>query len=181
MFSLSSDDPRVVPATRRKMMRSIPRKALTSVVAALTVLGAVLVTAIPASGSDWGGYANPANCGSNFLVRESPVYAVGSSTWYKVGTLQIKYSNGCPGNYARYVADSSYMPRSVALSIQAQVSPYNNAGANEEYATVVYTRVIKLARSSDRVCAYLDVRVARPTWMSQYEPVTLTGSAVLCA
>lgn len=152
-------------------------------VAAVAIVVSALVSGAPASASDWGGYANPAAgaCGSNYVVKSVPVSYMGTTRGYTVGTLEIKWSNGCPGNYARFTASSGYMPRAIAMSIHAQASPFNQAGTNEEYVTVAYTRVIKLARSTDRVCAYLDVFTARPTWAPQSEPTTWKSSVTLCA
>ncbi|PPF32640.1 hypothetical protein [Pseudoclavibacter sp. AY1H1] len=152
----------------------------------LTMAAAVALTfsmATPASASDWGGYANPASgsCATNFLVKQTDVGTWAGNSWQKLGTLQIKWSNGCPGNYARFQAAGSLMPRYIGISIHGQAAPYNKAGANEEYTTVAYTKVIKLNQSSDRVCAYLDVGVARPNSLPQSVPTTLVASQVLCA
>lgn len=157
------------------------RRGVMAVVAAAAIVVSALVSGAPASASDWGGYADPAACGSNFVVKSVPVSYMGTTRGYTVGTLEIKWSNGCPGNYARYVAASGYMPRAIAMSIHAQASPFNKAGTNEEFKTVAYTKVIKLARSSDRVCTYLDVFTARPTWAPQSEPTTWKSSVVVCA
>ncbi|WP_243076685.1 hypothetical protein [Microbacterium sp. SS28] len=165
----------------KKTTRS--RRGVATIAAAVAIVLGVLASAAPASASDWGGYANPAagGCGSNYVVKSVPVSYMGATRGYTVGTLQIKWSNGCPGNYARYEAASGYMPRAIAMSIQAQASPFNKSGTNEEYVTVAFTRVIALAKSSDRVCAYLDVYTARPTWAPQSEPTTWKSSVVLCA
>lgn len=45
------------------------------------------------------------------------------------------------------------------ISIHAQASPYNQAGADENNTQVAYTRVISLVSSSDTVCAYMDLYV----------------------
>ncbi|MCJ1708864.1 hypothetical protein [Microbacterium sp. VKM Ac-2923] len=86
------------------------------------------------------------------LVKEAPVYS-NSGTY--VGLLQIKWSSGCPGNYARFQS-SAGAAQTVALSIQSQVGWKNKAGADEANASTVWTRIIQLNNSSDTVCAYLD-------------------------
>ena len=85
-------------------------------------------------------------------MTEQSVYT-GSGTY--VGLLQIKYSNGCPGNYARF--QSAVGPaQTVALSIHSQVGWKNQAGADETNAATVFTRIIQLNNPSDTVCVYLD-------------------------
>jgi hypothetical protein len=159
------------------------RRGITAILAALALVAGGALTAAPASASDWGGYANPAaaGCGSNYVVKSIPVTYWGTGRSYTLGTLQIKWSNGCPGNYARFEAASGFMPRGIALSIHGQSAPFNKAGTDEKNVPVAFTHVIKLARSSDRVCAYLDVTTARPSWVPQSEPVTLSASATVCA
>ena len=146
------------------------------IMAALTVIGLV-APAGPAAASDWGGYANPASaqCGSNYVVTSAPVYAtVANGYGLYVGDLQLKWSNGCPGNYARFAAAGGIYPSWIGISVQAQVSPYNKAGADEDNVRVAWTRVIALARSSDRVCAYLDVNLSAQGQL-------VHGSRVICA
>lgn len=134
------------------------RRAFTTALAAAAVVAGVLVSAGPASASDWGGYADPGSsqCGSNYVVKRTPIPGRAGL----VGAyLEIKWSNGCPGNYARVVMANGHTAPNVSLSIHAQASPYNKAGADETNVTgPVWTRVIALNSSSDRVCAYADVR-----------------------
>jgi hypothetical protein len=150
----------------------------------LVRVGAALVLAVAgvvasagnAVASDWGGYADPsaAACGSNYVVSSTDVYAsLMNGTWLYVGKLQVKWSYGCPGNYARFAAAGGIYPTAIGISIQAQASPYNKAGA-DEVNTVAWTRVIALAHSSDQVCAYVDVNL-----YAQGDLVH--GSNVLCA
>ena len=119
----------------------------------LLAIPATLGPAAAASASDWGGYADPASCSGNDLVKEVNVY---SNSGVYVGLLQIKYSNGCPGNYARFQSAVG-SAQTVALSIHSQVGWQNSAGADETNASVVWTRVIQLNDPSDTVCAYLDL------------------------
>lgn len=159
-----------INGTRKTMGRRAGR--LFSVVVATILLG--FATPQLASAADWGGYANPAwsRCGSNSTVASTAIPGRAGLTG---GYLQIKWSNGCPGNYARFVAASGHPAAKVALSIHAQVSPYNKAGTDEGRVDgAAWTYVIKLNKSSDRVCAYVDV-----TWFYQlpWEKV----SKVLCA
>lgn len=126
------------------------RRAIASLAGLLLAGLVTLGAAGPASASDWGGYADPANCTGNNLVRETSVY---SSAGVYVGLLQIKYSNGCPGNYARF--QSAVGPaQKIGLSIQSTVGWQNKAGADEVNVSTVWTRVIQLNSSGDRVCAY---------------------------
>jgi len=118
---------------------------------ALTTL-AVLAPTTAASASDWGGYADPTSCSGLSLVKEEAVYT-GSGTY--VGLLQIKWSSGCPGNYARFQSAAG-AAQTVALSIQSQVGWKNKAGADEVNVSTVWTKIIQLNSSSDTVCAYLD-------------------------
>lgn len=151
------------------------RRVVGAACATALALAATLLPTGAASASDWGGYANPASgCGSNYVVKQQDVYANPgyNGTRRYLGKLQIKWSNGCPGNYARFEA-SGTTPTYIGISIHAQASPYNKAGADETNTRVAYTRVISLARSSDRVCAYLDVNVQAGE--------LLHGSSVLCA
>lgn len=90
-----------------------------------------------------------------------------------MGRLSIKWSNGCPGNYAHYTPNYGQI---VGMSIHSQRPPYNKAGTDERTSDNVWTYVIKLANSSDRVCAYIDVK-KDTTWSFDYRK----GSAVLCA
>lgn len=115
----------------------------------------------PAQASDWGGYANPADrCGTNYVVKQTDVYtSVVNGVAKYVGKLQIKWSNGCPGNYARFEAAPGERPSWIGISIHSQKPPYNQAGADEYNTTVAYTKVIQLASSSDVVCAYVDMYV----------------------
>lgn len=152
------------------------KNALRLMVASL-VGAALMLTPTNAYASDWGGYANPADwwCGSNYVVRSTPVYGkAADGSWWKMGDLQIKWSNGCPGNYARYATSNGFPAGYVGISIHAQASPYNKAGADEWSQYTVFTRVIRLANSSDRVCAYMDTRMIAS---GRY----LEGSASLCA
>lgn len=158
------------------------RKAIYgTILSIITAIALALSVASPAVASDWGGYAFPNKCGNNRVIAKTTVSANGGSAWYRVGTLEIKWSDGCPGNYARFEATPGYMPRKVSISIHSQVAPFNKAGADEEYTAIAYTKVIRLAHYSDRVCAYLDVWVARPNSLPQSVPVTLKASEVLCA
>lgn len=136
------------------------RKWLGAGAAAAGVLLTLTMTT-PAQASDWGGYANPANgCGGNYKVADTEVYTdtVQGSAGY-VGKLQIKWSYGCPGNYARFEAAGGWRPSWIGISIHSQNPPYNKAGADEVNTTVAYTRVIQLANNSDVVCAYVDMYV----------------------
>lgn len=157
--------------------RTIPARRWRALLAALAFgLAIPLLSAAPANASDWGGYANPASgCGSNYVVKQVPVYTsvVNGSALY-VGQLQIKWSNGCPGNYARFAAAGGVHPSWIGISIHAQASPYNKAGADETNTDVAYTRVISLAHSSDAVCAYVDLYV-------QFYGQTTHAGAATCA
>jgi hypothetical protein len=139
-----------------------PRHLAVAFIAGVLALGAALTPAGAANASDWGGFANPADgsCGSNYVVKQVPVYSdvVNGQALY-VGDLQIKWSNGCPGNYARFAAAGGVYPSWIGISIQAQASPYNKAGADENNVRIAYTRVIQLANSSNQVCAYVDMYV----------------------
>lgn len=160
--------------------QSKSRQVLSTTLLTMSVVVASLVSfASPAAASDWGGYADPASsrCGSNFDVKQAEVVAEG----VKVGTLKIKYSNGCPGNYAKFEAEPGFLAVFTALSIHSQVAPFDKAGADEEHETAVYTKVIELENSSDRVCAYLDVTAGRMDPGSTIIRERLTGSSVLCA
>jgi hypothetical protein len=147
------------------------RNAVLALVAA-TIL--TLAVASPASASDWGGYANPgaSGCGSNYVVASKPITGRAGL----VGAyLEIKWSNGCPGNYARIVMANGHSG-DIALSIHSQVSPYNAAGTDEtNVSSSAWTYVIALAHSSDAVCAYADIR-----FFYQF-PWEAPVSAVLCA
>ncbi len=138
------------------------KRAVALCVSALAVIAVVLAPASAANASDWGGYANPASagCGSNYVVKQVPVYtSVVNGNQLYVGQLQIKWSYGCPGNYARFAAAGGVHPSWIGISIHAQASPYNQAGADETNVDIAYTRVISLAHSYDTVCAYVDLYV----------------------
>ncbi len=144
----------------------------------LGLAGAVALTlmvASPASATDWGGYADPASggCGSNYVVSSTPITGRAGL----VGAyLEIKWSNGCPGNYARVVMANGHVASTLGVSIHAQASPYNQAGADEtNISGSAWTRVIALNSSSDTVCAYVDVK------FSYQFPWEAAKSAVLCA
>ncbi|QHC60517.1 hypothetical protein [Rathayibacter sp. VKM Ac-2760] len=118
------------------------------VLAALAAFG----PATSASASDWGGYAYPTNCSGNVPVKEASVH---TDSGVYVGILQIKYSNGCPGNYA-WFQSAAGPAQTVALSIHSTVGWQNKAGTDETDAATVFTKIIQLNSSSDIVCAYLD-------------------------
>lgn len=161
----------------KRPTRSAVRRLLGASAAAVLAVGGLAAAAADASASDWGGYANPAvGCGSNYVVAAAPVYTSQLSNGMSlyIGELQVKWSYGCPGNYARFAAAGGINPNWIGISIHAQASPYNKAGADETNTRIAYTRVIALARSSDRVCAYLDV-----TLNVQGQPAH--GAKVLCA
>lgn len=142
--------------TTMKTTTQPTRRWLATTAAAAAVCLGILGSAAPASASDWGGYADPnsAQCGTNTVVKRVPITGRAGL----VGAyLEIKWSNGCPGNYARVVMANQHSG-DVAVSIQAQASPYNKAGADETRVTTAWTRVIALANSSDRVCAYTDIK-----------------------
>jgi len=119
----------------------------------LTALAA-LAPATSASASDWGGYIDPSssNCADTDLVDERTVY---TDTGVRAGLLQIKYSNSCPGNYARFQSAAG-PAQTVALSIHSQDGWRNQAGADETDASTVFTRIIQLNSPDDTVCVYLD-------------------------
>jgi hypothetical protein len=134
------------------------RRGLAAALAGAALIAGVLVSASPAAASDWGGYADPAasQCGSNYVVKRTPITGRAGL----VGAyLEIKWSNGCPGNYARVVMANAHQAAWLGVSIHAQVWPYNKAGADEtRVAGSAWTRVISLSSSSDRVCAYTDIK-----------------------
>lgn len=137
-----------------------------------------LVGATPASASDWGGYTNPAYrvCGSNYPVASKLVYNKDKTL---AGRLHIKWSNGCPGNYALFEPAGAVWY--VKLSIHSQMPPHNKAGTDEDHpgSGNVWTYVIKLNRSTDRVCAYVDVWGGK--WYSSPWLNAPSASAALCA
>lgn len=139
------------PADNTRLHRGGRRQIGLLAAAVLTAI-ATLGLSTSASASDWGGYADPTSCSGLSLVKEAPVYS-NSGTY--VGLLQIKWSSGCPGNYARFQS-SAGPAQTVALSIQSQVGWKNKAGADETNASTVWTRIIQLNNPSDTVCAYLD-------------------------
>lgn len=144
-----------------------------AVITVATLVG--LATASSAQASDWGGYANPAwaSCGSNFVVASTLVYDQRGGA---MGRLSIKWSRGCPGNYAHYTPNYTQF---VGMSIHSQRPPHNKAGTDEWTAGNVYTYVIRLANSSDRVCAYIDTK-EDTTW--SWNPANARkAAAVLCA
>jgi hypothetical protein len=138
--------------TAHNRSRFSGRRTVGAFAAIVFVAIAALGPATSASASDWGGYADPTSCSGNFLVAEQAVYST-SGTY--VGLLQIKYSNGCPGNYARFQSAVG-SAQTVGLSIHSTVGWKNKAGADETNASTVWTRIIQLNSSSDVVCVYLD-------------------------
>lgn len=125
------------------------RKRISQLLFSLLAIVALGFAGAPtASASDWGGYADPAQCGGNIVAASTSVDGR--------GVLQIKWSYGCPGNYARFYTNSGERARKVAISIHSQVPPYNKAGADETNTSVAYTRIIQIGYW-DRACAYLDV------------------------
>lgn len=130
------------------------RRAIGALAAVVFAAIAALGPATAASASDWGGYASPlsSTCAPLSPVTETAVY---NSSGVYVGLLQIKYSNGCPGNYARFQSSVGPAQR-VALSIQSTVGWKNQAGADETDASTVFTRIIQLNNPSDTVCAYFN-------------------------
>lgn len=166
----------IAVASAKAGHRTVRRRSLAACAAGVLAIGGLSASAGTASASDWGGYADPGyGCGSNYVVSSAPVYApLSNGTSLYVGNLEVKWSNGCPGNYARFAAAGGIYPTWIGISIHAQASPYNKAGADESNTRVAYTRVIALARSSDRVCAYLDVTLNAQGQMRH-------GAKVLCA
>lgn len=163
-------------ASKNTRLQTLVRRAFVAALAVMLTFTGWTVPAGTAAASDWGGYRDPGRgCGGNYVVSSAPVYARqwdGRSLY--IGKLEIKWSHGCPGNYARFAAAGGINPTSIGISIHAKASPYNKAGADETRTRVAYTRVIELRRSSDRVCAYLDVNLYSGREL-------LHGGKVLCA
>lgn len=139
------------PAVARPQRRA--RRTIGIFAAFVCAVIAALAPVASASASDWGGYANPADCSGLQPVAETKVH---TTSGVYVGLLQIKYSTGCPGNYARFQSAAG-LAQTIALSIHSQVGWKNQAGTDETNEYTVWTKIIHLNSSSDKVCAHLDV------------------------
>lgn len=122
---------------------------------AVTIGSSLILTAGTSYASDWGGIALPNNCSDASTIK-----TVSVNDWLgrKIGSLDIRWSNKCYGNWARVTMYGNWQRISVSIHSQTpgHTGSLYQAGADEQYVSQAWTRLV--ATASDPVCAYADVQ-----------------------
>jgi hypothetical protein len=139
---------------RIKAFSTTPRRRTA---AAATLLCAVTTTALlsasPASASDWGGDGDPTRCTDARTVASGEIMRNGVA----VGLVEMRWSTMCSANWTR---TTSYSGVHEITSFITVVATGRQAGAYDVYSGN-WTPYLRVA-PSERMCSEGDINLERP-------------------
>lgn len=134
------------------------RKRTGAALAALAIIGSIPFTASPSAASDWGGDGSPTNCSNAYTVKSKAIYGSRGALKGKViGSVQLRWSWGCHGNWSRVVLYGGMYSNRVTVEQQVR-SEGRAAGANDSVVpgsagASAWTPYLRLKNSASRACA----------------------------
>lgn len=131
-------------------------KLRTRIASMAAIIGASLVlAATPSSATDWGGVLEPASSGCSATTIKTVL--IKSSSGASIGSLEIRWSAGCNGNWAKVTTSS--ISSHIGVRIHSQTAGHTGylyqAGSDEYNVGQAWTWLVRTA--ADPVCAYADV------------------------